>query len=490
MKKIKSIHFVGIKGVGMTPLAIIAKEAGFEVSGCDIKDSFITDEALAKAGIVPKIGFSRKHIKGADLAITTGAHGGFNNIEVKETIKQGIKVLTQGEAVGVFMEGKILKRSFTGISVAGTNGKTTTTAIIATVLEKNGLDPSYIIGTGWIGSLGMPGHFGKGEYFVAEADEYATDPVFNKTPKFLWQHPKIAIITNIEFDHPDVYKSIDEIRGVFLKFANQLPKDGLLITCGDDQEVRKMLKFYKGRRSTYGFSKGNDYVISNVKFIEEQRDSGQSQNDEESLSALSFKVAIKSRDLGTFYLNVFGKHNALNATASIIACLELGLKIDDIRRALIKFTGSKRRSEFVGRLPSGAFVFDDYAHNPSKVSATLKAFKSAYPKKRIICIFQPHTYSRTKSLFEQFVRSFDYADTVIITNIYASLREKKDPTVSSELLFNAMKHRYQDVVFLPKLTDVVEYIDKKNYGEDTIVITMGAGDVYKIGEQLKIVYGK
>jgi len=469
MKNIKSIHFVGIKGVGMTPLAIIAKEAGFEVSGSDIDDSFITDEALTKAGIVPKIGFSKTHIKGADLVITTGAHGGFNNIEVKEAVEQGIKVLTQGEAVGVFMEGKILKRSFTGISVAGTNGKTTTTAIIATVLEKNGLDPSYIIGTGWIGSLGMPGHFGKGEYFVAEADEYATDPVLNKTPKFLWQIPKIIVITNIDFDHPDIYPSIKEIKESFKKFILKLPPDGLLVAFGDDPNVQNILKDFNGNKITYGTDQNNDYVISDIR----------TEN-----TKTQFRLKNNKGFSYLFKLSIFGEQNVFNASASILVGNYIGLSTEALQKGILLYRGSKRRSEFVGRLSSGAFVFDDYAHNPAKISATLKAFRSAYPNKRIVCIFQPHTYSRTKSLFEQFVRSFNDADTVIITNIYASLREKKDPTVSSKLLFTAMKHRYHDVVFLPYAQDVVKYIDKKNYGEDNIIITMGAGDVYKIVESM------
>ncbi|MBU4016929.1 UDP-N-acetylmuramate--L-alanine ligase, partial [Patescibacteria group bacterium] len=192
MKK-KNIHFVGIKGVGMTPLAIIAKEAGFTVTGSDIDEEFITDEALKKAGIIPFVGFDPIHITKPDLVITTGAHGGLDNIEVKKAKELGIEVLTHGQAVGVFMEGKIFNKSFRGISVAGTHGKTTTSGMLAAILHENRMDPSFVIGTGCVGSLGAPGHFGKGKYFIAEADEYATEPKYDKTPKFLWQHPQIAI---------------------------------------------------------------------------------------------------------------------------------------------------------------------------------------------------------------------------------------------------------------------------------------------------------
>ena len=264
MSKIKSIHFVGIKGVGMTPLAIIARQAGVSVTGSDIVDEFITDEPLKKAGIVPLVGFSKNHVGNPDLVITTGANGGFNNIEVLEAKRKSIKVITQGEAVGLFMNGEIFGRKFVGISVTGTHGKTTTTAMIATILKANGKDPSFLIGTAGAVSLGTPGHIGRGEYFVAEADEYMTEPNFDKTIKHMWQNPKIAVITNIEFDHPDVYNSIDDTRKAFLAFANKLPKDGVLITCGDDPQVKKLLSDFNRRKITYGVSKDNDFVVDHV----------------------------------------------------------------------------------------------------------------------------------------------------------------------------------------------------------------------------------
>ena len=454
MKKIRSIHFVGIKGVGMTPLAIIAKEAGISVSGSDIADEFITDVQLKKAGITPLIGFSKDHVGDVDLVITTGAHGGFNNIEVLEAKRKKIKVITQGEAVGVFMQGDIFNRKFIGISVTGTHGKTTTTAMIATILKANEKDPSFLIGTADAVSLGAPGHFGKGDFFVAEADEYMTEPNFDKTIKHMWQHPKIAVITNIEFDHPDIYDSIEDTRESFLKFANQLPQDGVLITYGDDPQVQKLLLEFKGRKITYGLKKQNDYVLDNI---------------------------LKDIELG-----VFGDHNKLNATAAFVVGLEIGLTKDQIKKGLMEFKGSKRRSEFVGTLKSGALVFDDYAHHPTEIQKTLNAFREKYPNSNIICIFQPHTYSRTKSLFEQFSNSFNDVNTVILTNIYSSLREKPDLTVSMSDLTRKIGSKGKKALFLPTLSDVVKYVNENNFGPDTIVITMGAGDIYKISEQLKI----
>ena len=462
---------MGIKGVGMTPLAIIAKEAGVAVSGSDIADVFITDQSLKKAGIIPLIGFSKKHVQNPDLVITTGAHGGFNNVEVLEAKQKNIKIITQGEAVGIFMDGEILNRKFTGISVTGTHGKTTTTAMIATLFKANGKDPSFVVGTGNVLSLGAPGHFGKGDYFVAEADEYMTEPSFDPTIKFMWQHPKIAVITNIEFDHPDAYKTIDETRKACLAFANQLSKNGVLVTCGDDNQVRKLLSEFKGKRVTYGFSRYNDFVISNVGF-----ENGK----------VIFAISQGKKELGEIELSVFGDHNVLNAAAAFIVGLETGLALGQIKEGLLAFVGSKRRSEYVGQLVSGASLFDDYAHHPTEIQSTLKAFRQQFPNFKIVCIFQPHTYSRTKSLFEQFINSFNDADSIVLTNIYSSLREKPDPTVSSELLAKRLEGIKKEVIFLPTLASVVEYVNQKNYNSDYVLITMGAGDVYKVAQNLKL----
>jgi UDP-N-acetylmuramate--alanine ligase len=450
MKEISKIHFVGIKGVGMTPLAIIAKEAGIEVTGSDIADEFITDPALKKAGIIPLVGFSRDNVGNVDLVITTGAHGGFKNIEVQEAKKRNIKFITQGEAVGVFMDGKIFGRKFTGISVTGTHGKTTTTAMIATLLKSAGKDPSFLIGTAGAASLGAPGHYGKGEYFVAEADEYMTEPNFNRTIKHMWQHPKIAVITNIEFDHPDAYTSLSDTREKFLAFANQLPKDGVLIACGDDPQIKKLLSLFRGRSVTYGTDPENDYSVHKI--------------------------------LGNINLPVFGSHNRLNATATFIVGSEIGLSKEQIIKGLMEFRGSKRRGEFIGTLFSGVRVFDDYAHHPTEIQKTLKAFREEFPTKNIVCIFQPHTYSRTKSLFEQFSNSFKDADTVILTDIYASLREKSDLSVSMPKLADKIGKK---AMFIPQLFDVLKYLNAQTFTNKDIIITMGAGDVYKLSEKLK-----
>ena len=472
MKKIKNIHFLGIKGVGMAPLAIIAKEAGFKVTGCDIDEEFITDIALKKAGIEIFKNFSDEHLKDIDLLITTGAHGGFDNPEVMGAKKLGIKVWTQGQAAGEFMKGDIFGRGMEGISIAGSHGKTTTAAMIATILKVNSQDPSFLIGTGEILSLGAPGHYGKGRYFVAEADEYATEPKYDKTPKLLWQKPKIAVITNIEFDHPDLYESEAKIEEVFLEFINSLSRDGVVVAGGDDRLVKKMLSEYKGKRVTFGLSENNDFYIQRYTISGDK---------------MFFWVKNKNTLIGEFSVGVVGEHNAINALGALVAALEAGISIERARRGLSVFTGSKRRFEHIGKLASGALLYDDYAHHPTEIRQTLSAFRKTFPKKRIVCVFQPHTYSRTKSLFEQFSSSFKDADIAILTNIYPSLREEKDETVSSELLAASVAKFNKNVLYLPGLSDVIEYIDKNSFGEDTIIISMGAGNVYKINEKLNLI---
>ncbi len=469
MKKIQKIHFVGVKGVGMTPLAIIAKQAGLKVTGCDIESGFITDESLKKAGITPFVGFDISHIKGNDLVITTGAHGGLGNIENLEAKKMGIPVWTQGEALGNFMKGEIFNRNFYGISVSGTHGKTTVSALVSTILKGNNLDPTYLVGTGSIASLGLPGHFGKGKFFVAEADEYATEPRVDRTPKFLWQNPHLGVITNIDYDHPDIYKSIEEIKSAFLKFSKNIDASGALVACIEDEKTREVIKEYNGRKITYGFSKDADYFISRIT---------------QSAELTFFWVNSSGTSLGEFSINAFGQHNALNALCAIVVCLELGLSVENIKKGLLLFKGTKRRAEFVKKLSSGATLYDDYAHHPTEIKKTLEGFRKAFPDKKIVCIFQPHTYSRTKELFEQFKSSFVLANSVILTDIYSSKREIQDKNVSSELLARAIAERQKNVLYIENPEDVVKYLDEKSYGRDYIILTMGAGDIYKIADSL------
>ena len=450
----------------MAPLAVIAKEAGFTVTGSDVATGFITDTMLKKAGITPFVGFESPHIQDCDLVITTGAHGGYDNPEVVTAKEKGIPVLTQGEAVGIFMQGDILgRKSQIGISVAGTHGKTTTTAMVATLLRGAALDPSWVIGTSEIPSLGVSGHLGEGRYFVAEADEYANEPTYDKTPKLLLQHPAIAVITNVEHDHPDVYPTVEDFRNTVLTFVNNLPEGGILIACGDDPHVQSILEQYTGRKLTYGFGDNNDYVL----VMGEEN---------------TYDVLKKGDHIATFHLEVMGVHNGLNALAALLVGLQCGVRFSTGINALQSFTGTKRRMEFIGELPGGALLYDDYAHHPTEIAKTLAAFRHHFLDKNIVCLFQPHTYSRTKLLFDEFIDSLSLADTVVIAEIYPSAREPIDPSLSSAHLVEELQKLGKDALFAENLENVVQYIKQAHYGNETIVITMGAGDIYTIAKDI------
>ena len=465
-KKQFPIHFVGIKGVGMTAVAILLKEAGFPVTGSDTAETFITDAALEKAGIQVLSAFKEDHVKQAKLVITTGAHGGFSNPEVVTAKANGIAVWTQGEAVGKLMQGTLLSDTpYTGISVAGTHGKTTTTSMLATIFSSLKLDPSYIIGTSSIPSLPFPGHFGKGSYFIAEADEYASEPNSDKTPKMLLQHPKYAVVTSVELDHPDMYEDIQAVKDAFASFISGIPSDGLLVAFGDDENLRELLPRASCPVRTYGFSPRNDFVINRV-FVSGHQ--------------TFFWVRGDGTDLGEFRLNVSGEHNALNALAALIIGLEVGQDLNHLKQALGDFVGSKRRMEFLGELTSGAKLYDDYAHHPTEIVKTLRAFRQMYPRERITVIFQPHTFSRTKKLFDQFTNSFSDADRVILMDIFGSARESGVQDVTTAHLLQAMNRTHKSVQYGKTPEEIIHLVDLETLTDRDVIVTMGAGDVYKL----------
>lgn len=453
----------------MAPLAIIAKEAGMKVTGSDVADGFITDASLQKAGIQPFVGFSKDHVKDADLIITTGAHGGFDNIEVILAKQREIPVWTQGRAVGEFMKGEIFGRSQKGISITGTHGKTTTTAMTATILTHAGYDPSFLIGTGDVASLGQSGHFGAGEYFIAEADEYVSEPTHEMIPKLLLQQPIIAVITNIEYDHPDVYANAEAVIDVMRKFVDEKVKEtGIVILNGDDKNTKLLHdRIIPGTKTliTFGQHADNTYTIQNIHISERKT---------------TFSLDMREKGVVDFTIHSGGEHNIYNAAAAILVALQCGVSIEHIQKGIFAFTGSKRRMEYKGQLPSGALLYDEYAHHPTEIRRCLEALRAMYPDKKIVSIFQPHTYSRTKALFDEFSHAFGDANEVILMPIYASLREKADFSVSSEDLARQINLNGQSAVSLPRPIDVLEYIEQKHYGSDTLIVTMGAGDVYKL----------
>lgn len=462
MHKYKHIHFIGIKGVAMTSLAVLAKQMGSKITGSDIAEEFVTDEILKRNNIKWTVGFSEKNIAGKpDLVIVTGAHGGMTNPEAVSASLKGLKVVTQGQALGMFMDG------YEQISVSGTHGKTTTSALLSFIFEKAGLSPSFAVGCADIPILATCARAGKGQYFIAEADEYITDPQTDKTPRFLWQNPKTLIITNIEYDHPDVYPDIEEIKLAFVKLIQKLPPDGLMVACIDDNNVKEIIK-YAPRVITYG--KG---IFADWKILRIYNNAGKT----------NFWLEYKGREMGHFQISLPGEHNVQNAAAVIIVSLEAGIDIEKIRNFLPLFTGTKRRFEKIGEV-SNILLYDDYAHHPTEIKATLKALKSWYPEKRIIAVFQPHTYSRTKGLFKEFGLCFVDADIILIADIYSSAREVEKYGVTSATLVEEICQHHPNCYYTKGENEILQYLEH-NIQENDIIITLGAGDIYKIHPQIK-----
>ena len=484
MAPYKKIYFMGIKGVGMATLAVIAKQAGFVVGGSDVAEEFITDKILKEAGIDVQIGFNEQNVDdfvsgltpSEVLFIATGAHDGFDNVEASYARSKNIKIISHGEAVGYFMSGELFDRSdIEGISVAGSHGKTTIAAMIASSLVSLGIDPSYTVGTSEIFPIGAAGHYGRGKYFIAEADEYVAEAKYDQIPKFLYQHPKFMIINNIDFDHPDFYKDINDVRAAYEKFISNLTTEDLLIANGDDGNMKEFKIQSASWRTkfkiiTYGTDSQNEFIIKNFR--------------QEGLSS-RFEVLRNDTSLGYFQLSVPGYHNAKNSLAVISLLMEIGISVGDIQRVLPNFLGSKRRFEKIGVTASGVQIFDDYAHHPEEIRKTLDAFKTAFPDKKVTVVFQAHTFARTRSLMPEFASSFASVSEVIILPTFASARDPQKENLEEDRNFvEKIRVIQPNVKLIESASGVVEYIDKNITGTENVVLTMGAGDVYHIGEEL------
>src|SRR3989338_5469193 len=422
-----NIYLVGIKGVGMTSLATYLKQRGKNVWGSDVSEVFPTDRILQKAGITVLAGFEPKNITDdIDLVITTGAHGGLQNIEVQTARDQKIPVMTQAEEVG-----HIMAAYKTSISVCGTHGKTTTSSMVAYVLRQLRLSSSHIVGApDFSGMLG--GEYAGLDYFVAEADEYVNSPGIDNTARFMFQHPTHLICTNIEHDHPDIYPSLASIETTFGAFFQQCNQDGgLIVYNGDEKNLTNIAQKYP-RGVSFGFSPGLDLVLSQPV-----------QHDES-----HFYASYKGQDLGEFTLAIPGMHNIINAGAVITFCAVNCLKMEHVKEALSQFTGARRRFEKIFEL-KGIYLFDDYAHHPTELKALLEAAKLRFPQQKIILIFQPHTHSRTSRFFNEFVNSLALSNQTFILDIFGSAREKENDDVSSkQLAIEAVRKGMSNVQYL------------------------------------------
>lgn len=443
------IHLIGIGGIGMSGIASLLLNLGYEVSGSDVKDSATISE-LRSQGAEIKVGHQAENVEVADLVVFSSAIPE-DNPELLRAKEKGLPVLQRAEMVA-----RLMTRQ-KGIAISGTHGKTTTTAMVATVLEKNGLDPTVLVG-GELDLIAGNAKLGTGDYFVTEADE--------SDGSLLFMDPEIGVVTNIEVDHLDYYNSKEEIKQTFIQFLNKLPSTGKGIVCLDDAEISSMLTEVDSELMTYGLTKRTDLRAKEIV-----------------LDKLGSKSTIywQGKRLGELNLNVPGKHNLANALVAIGIGLHIGLEFEEISTGLKEFGGVKRRFERKGQYRK-AMIVDDYAHHPTELEATLNAAQNM-GFERIIAVFQPHRYTRTKFLMEEFSRAFDDADEIIITDIYSA---GEDPIsgVSAEKLIELIKQStFVKAKFIPELEEVYEYL-KGTVKSGDLVLTLGAGDIWKVGEKL------
>ncbi len=446
----KGIHFIGIGGAGMSAIAKVLLEIGYQISGSDLKESRNTLR-LSNLGAKISIGHHPSNVEGANMVVVSSAIPP-NNCELKYACKNGIPVLRRAEMLAKLSENKI------AIAVSGTHGKTTTTSMISMVLQKNHLDPTFLIG-GELNDIGSNAKYGKGDFFIAEADE--------SDGSLLYLKPKIIVLTNIEPDHLDYYRTFDRIQEVFLKFIGSLPEEGYGVVCGDHPNVQRLLERTDRRCITYGLKEENDFCVKDIRL--------------EKFSS-SFEVYQANKKLGETSLHIPGIHNIYNAMATIALGMSIGLRFETISDVLGQFKGVQRRYQVVGSY-NGVTLIDDYAHLPTEVKVTLETAREGNWS-RIICLFQPHRFSRTKFLSREFAGVFDDADLVILTDVYGA-GEEPIPGVSGKLILEAVlqNNPKSQVAYLPTKSEAKRFLTSIVESGD-LVLTMGAGDIWTVGQEL------
>ena len=449
--RLRRLHFVGAGGVGMSGIAeLLLLATPLEISGCDLAPSGVTAR-LEKLGAKISIGHDPAHLADADLVVISSAVAE-SNPEVAAARERGIPVIRRAEMLGEIMR---LKQ---GVAVAGTHGKTTTTSLTGMVLTEAGFDPTIVVG-GQVHILGTNARLGKGDYLVAEADEYDRS--------FLQLTPVVAVITNVEADHLDTYRDLDDILDAFATFANRVPFFGAVVACVDDAGVRRLLPRIKKRVVTYGESPEAQLSARNLRL---------------EAAATTFDVwdAGEGR-LGSVRLRLPGRHNVANALAAIAAGRELLIPFETIAGALGAFTGVVRRFELKGER-AGVLVVDDYAHHPTEIRATLAAARQVYPERRLVALFQPHLFSRTRDFQDDFGTALAAADVNVVMDVYPS-RERPIPGVTGELVAEAARRAgHAKTIYTPEKTRVVDCLEQTLQPGD-LLVTLGAGDVVKFGEE-------
>ena len=450
--KIQRVHFVGIGGIGMSGIAEVLLNLGYKVSGSDLRASAITHR-LASMGAVTFEGHRAENLTGAEVVVTSSAIAR-DNPEVAAAHLNHIPVIPRAEMLAELMRLKY------GIAVAGMHGKTTTTSMLAVVLAAGGLDPTVVIG-GRVDAMGSNARVGKSEYFVAEADE--SDRSFLK----LW--PILAVVTNIDREHMDCYRDMADVERTFVEFLDHVPFYGMVVACNDNDDLRRLLPAVRRRIVTYGTREGSDFLITAVR-------SGAAA--EGRLATSGFSVQYHGKNLGEFHLQVPGEHNVRNATAAIAVGFGLDIPIDKIREGLEKFNGVDRRFQPKGRA-NGVTVIDDYGHHPTEIRATLAAARQC-GFRRIHVIFQPHRYTRTQLLLDEFATAFRDADSVTVLDIYAA-SEAPITGVSGELLARRINLAGRsNAVYASSFAEAAE-LAGTNAQPGDLVLTLGAGNVVQLG---------
>jgi UDP-N-acetylmuramate--alanine ligase len=448
--KIKRIHFVGIGGIGMSGIAEILLDQGFRVSGSDLQRSEVTNH-LESLGATIFEGHSAANIEGAEAVVYSSAVKVPDNPETAEALRRKIPVIRRAE-----MLAEVTRLKYC-VAIAGTHGKTTTTSMCGLILMKGGIDPTVIVGGKLSGLGGTNARLGHGEWTVVEADEYDRS--------FLQLSPTIALITNVEAEHLDIYADFDDIKQTFTQFANKTPFYGLVVVCLDNAGAMEVLPNINKNVRSYGLSPQCDVRATEI--VHNERSS-------------EFSLLYNGTDLGKITIHIPGLHNVRNALGAITVALELGVSVDDIRSALAGFTGVYRRFEIKGE-KQGIMVIDDYAHHPSEVTATLQAARNGW-KRRIICVFQPHTYTRTRDFCTDFGKSFTDADQLIITDVYPA-RETPIGGISGQIIAEAAaKFGHRNVQYVADKKDVPSVLQSMTK-EGDIVMTLGAGDIWKYGNE-------
>lgn len=449
-KKTNNIHLIGIGGISMSALAEILLDKGFEISGSDMKSSHITQK-LRNKGIKIYIGHHEDNVLGADMIVYTSAVKS-DNPELVKAKALDLDILDRAE-----MLGKLMTEYTTSIAVSGAHGKTTTTSMISLIFEHAELNPTILVG-GELTEIGGNVKVGSNDFLITEACEYKDN--------FLKFFPNVGIVLNVDEDHLDYFKDLEHILSTFSKFVKLIPKKGHLILNNDDYNVRKLIPHASCNIITCGINIDSDFQAINITFNE--------------AGYPSFDVTHKGKTLDRFTLNIPGRHNIYNALAAIVTAYTLEVPLEKTKEKLSHFKGTHRRFDILGKW-NGINVIDDYAHHPTEIKATLDAAKK-FPHNKIWCVFQPHTYSRTKSLLLDFAKSFNDADKIIITDIYAA-REEDTGEIHSKTLVDLIKQEGHDVTYISTFNEVVQYL-KDHTASDDIVLTMGAGNVYEVGEML------